>query len=248
MSKKSFIVVSIFFVYLFFLIALMPASVVIKRIPLANNIQLGQVSGTIWHSQLSAVKIDDIVIEKLEARLALLSLLSFQPKIELNFGDALLSGPEGQASISGLLSNLAVSDAKLSLLANTIAQKLALPIPVQAHDYLKLDVKQFVMATNGGCQQLSGDIHWSNAAITALDEKVALGALHATLSCQQGNVAISLDEKNDLGLSFTAIVDPRGNVSGDGYLTPNNQMPQAIRQVIPFLGRADNQGRYRLNF
>ncbi len=247
MKKTSLLVASFAVVYLMFVIVLMPARIVLNWVSLPKNVQLGTLEGTVWHSKLDALKVDNWLVEKLDLEVNLISLLTLDPKIDLTFGDALLTGPEGEASISGLLSQLRVTDVNVNLSANDIAQQLPLPIPLIAHSTIDLKVNEFV-AGKDICQQLSGDIHWPKAAVTALDERVELGALRAKLACQQGNVELVLDPVNSLGLSFSAYIGRGGRVSGDGYLTPNEQMPQEIRQLIPFLGRPDNQGRYRLRF
>ncbi|GLX78921.1 type II secretion protein N [Thalassotalea insulae] len=247
MKKTSVVVTSFVFVYLMFVVALLPARFVMQWVNLPHNVKLGQIEGTIWHSQLDAIKVDNWLVEKLEAKLSVLSLLTLDPQIDVTFGDALLAGPEGRASMSGFLSELKLTDVQVNLAANQIASQLPLPVPVTAHSTLDIVVEEFV-AGKEVCQQLDGDIRWSKAAVTALEQKVSLGALHAKLACKQGNVELTLDEANDLGMSFTAFIGGGGRMSGDGYLTPKAQMPAEIRQLIPFLGKADNQGRYRLRF
>jgi len=247
MKKWSAFIASFLGVYLVLLIALMPAGVVFNWLTLPKNIQLGEVSGSIWQSKVSAIKVDNIVINNVEAKLAFFSLFLWDPKIDVTFGDALISGPEGKTTVSGLLSTLKLSDTKVNISADFIAQKVNLPLPIKAHNFIDVTLDEFTMG-NALCSSLKGNVTWSKAAVTALDEKISLGKLSADFSCLRGDIVAELAENNDLGLSFTASVGKGFSMSGDGYLTPNNKMPNAIRQVLPFLGKADNQGRYRLRF
>jgi len=37
-------------------------------------------------------------------------------------------------------------------------------------------------------------------------------------------------------------------MSGNGFLKPGAKFPKVLNDVLPFLGKKDNQGRYRLSF
>ncbi len=247
MKKWSAFIASFLGIYLVLLIVLMPAGVVFNWLTLPKNIQLGDVSGSIWQSKVSAIKVDNIVITNVGAKLDFFSLFLWDPKIDVTFGDALISGPEGKATISGVLSTLKLSAVRVNINADFIAQQINLPLPIKAHDFIDISLDEYI-AGNALCSALKGNIAWSKAAVTALDEKISLGKLSADISCQSGDVVVKLAENNDLGLSFTASVGKGFAMSGDGYLTPNEKTPDAIRQVLPFLGKTDNQGRYRLRF
>ena len=247
MAKWFKISAGVIGVYFIFLLALMPASFVLQWVTLPSQLQLSSVDGTIWHSKIKTANYDNFLVNNIEIELSPLSLLSLDPNIELSFGGALVAGPEGVAKINGIFSALRITDANLSLRADNISSHLNLPLPVKAHDFVDINVSEFV-AGKAICQSLSGNIAWNKAAVTVLDQKVALGKLSTALSCQQGDVVITLDEKNDLGLSLSASVGKGFAVSGSGFLTPNSTMPKAFEQVLPFLGKPDRQGRYLLRF
>lgn len=246
--KKWLAVCSAFLsVYLLFVIAFLPASFVVNKIKLPANVQLGQVSGSIWHSQVESLLIEKTLVKKINVNVNWLSILLFNPSVEVTFGGALYNGPEGRFVASGFLSDLTVTELQLDIRANDIAQQLPIPIPVVAKNNVSITIKEFVLG-QPVCQQLSGSVKWDDAIITALSEQVPLGSLKATLSCKKGNSFAQLDENNELGVTFTAEVGAKGAITGSGYLTPHKNLPKAIEQVLPFLGRQDQQGRYRLVF
>ncbi|MDG1752898.1 MAG: type II secretion system protein N [Thalassotalea sp.] len=247
MSKWFKISAAFIGVYLLCLLILMPANIVLQWVSLPSKLQLGTVSGSIWHSQISMAKYEKLSVSNIDIKLNALSLFLLDPQFELSFGGALVSGPEGQATIDGLLTVPRVSNGIMSLRASNITPYLNLPIPVKVHDFIDIQVDEFI-AGKAICQTLSGKIAWKKASVTVLEQKVNLGKLSTDLSCQQGDAILTLDEKNDLGLSFTAAIGQGFTATGDGYLTPNNNTPEAIQQVLPFLGKPDNQGRYRLRF
>jgi len=247
MRRKSALIALFFIVYLLFTVAMVPANKVLSWVTLPANVQIGEVSGTIWRSKVSAIKVDKLLINQVSAKLSFLSLLTADPSIHIEFGDALVAGPEGKATVSGLFSSISLTDIEVNMPAALVTEQLNLPIPLVAHDYFDIQIDEF-LAGAPICSQLNGKIVWSKAAITALEQRVKLGALKVALSCQQGDVVMVLDEDNELGLSFTASVGGNGIVSGDGYLVLKNNTPEAIKQILPFLGNPDNQGRYRLRF
>lgn len=247
MKKKSLYIGSFFCVYVVFLLVLLPASVVVSQLTLPKNVQFSSVDGSIWHSQIDTVVIDGHVINNVDAKLSVLSMLTFDPTISISFGGALVNGPEGRANVSGLLTQLTITDASVSILANTIAQQLTLPVDISASKYVDVDVKEFVVG-KPLCDSLIGSINWREASVTVFDSNVSLGNLAATLTCEQGDVVATINEKNQLGLSFTASVGKGMRMSGDGFLTPNSNTPEQIKQALPFIGKPDNQGRYRLRF
>ncbi|XQW84798.1 type II secretion system protein N [Thalassotalea piscium] len=234
-------------VYLIFVIVLLPARYVINKIQLPKNVQIAGISGSIWHSKIDSLLIEKTLINHISIKVNWSSLFLLNPSVEVAFGGALYNGPEGRFNALGFLSDITISDLQLEISANEIAQQLPLPIPMQAKDNVVISVKEFVLG-QPVCQQLSGQIQWKNAAIIALSEQVPLGTLKAALSCEKGNAVAVLDDNNDLGVTFSAVLGNNGVISGNGYLTPHNQLPKAIEQVLPFLGRKDNQGRYRLAF
>ena len=244
--KKGFTVAALFFtLYSIFVIALMPASWVIGQVKLPNNVVIAGVEGSIWQSHISQVMVDGVIIDNVQSSLSLLSVIIFNPKVDITFGNALINGPEGQLALSGLLGDITVIDAKVSLPANLIAGKLNLLIDIIAHDKINVNVPRFVLGAPI-CSELNGDVHWNNAAITAFDEKVKLGKLSAKLSCEKGNLIAEVDPKNNLGLSYRAQIKQAGRFSGSGYLTPKEKFPKQLKVVLGFLGNPDKKGRYRL--
>jgi general secretion pathway protein N len=244
--KSKFAYVAIFLVlYSVFVVALAPASWLIAQVNLPSNVKVSAVEGTIWDNHVEQVIIDDVVVNQVQSSLSFISVLMLDPKLDLTFGNALVNGPEGQLTISGLLSTMLVEDARVSIAANTVALRLNLPIDVIAHEQLQLNVSRFVIGAPI-CNELQGDLQWRNAAVSAFDERVKLGGLSATLSCDKGELVAEVEPNNNLGLSYRAQLKQGGRLSGSGYLTPGEKFPEQLKETLSFLGSPDRQGRYRL--
>lgn len=244
--KKNFAIAAIFLVlYGVFTVALMPANWLIGQVKLPNNIAMAGIEGSIWNTKISQLVVDDIMVNEVHSSLSVLSVLMLDPKLDITFGDALISGPEGKLVLSGLLADITVEDATVSFAASHVSNKLNLPIDVIAHDQLTVNVAHFVMGAPI-CSELDGDFQWRNAAITALDEKVKLGKLSAKLGCEKGELIAEVEPKNNLGLSYRAAIKKGGRFTGSGYLTPGQNFPEQLKGALSFLGKADKKGRYRL--
>jgi len=246
--KKWFAYGAIFFgTYLIFLIATMPATWVISFVNLPKNSQVSELSGSVWQSYAKQVRIDAVEINNVTSELSFLSLLTLDPKVMLSFGGALASGPEGKLTASQLLEQVKITDLEISLAANQITEKLNLLIPLEAHNLIDIEINEFIIG-KPVCEQMSGSIKWQKASVTALSETVNLGALSADLACEKGALMITVAPKNNLGLTFTAYLRSMNKVSGNGFLKPGVDFPKEIKPILSFIGKADNQGRYRLNF
>jgi general secretion pathway protein N len=244
--KKKFAYIAISFTaYSVFVLALMPANWLMAQIKLPKNITIAAVEGTIWRTRIEQLMVDDVVINQVQSSLSFISLLMLDPKLDISFGGALVDGPEGQLTISGLLSDMVIKDAQIDLAANTVTARLNLPVDVIAHEQLALTIDRFIIGAPI-CRELQGNLQWRNGGITAFDEKVEFGTLNAKLTCDKGELVADIDPNNDLGLSYRAQLKQGGHFSGSGYLTPGVKFPEQLKSALSFLGQPDNKGRYRL--
>ncbi len=239
--------------YLVFLVVTMPASFVAAKIKLPAGVNISKVSGTVWNAHIETLSIKPashqqvIVIKQIQAQLNLLALLSFNPSVDITFGGRLLDGPRGKLTLNNLFNQISISDTNINFDANEISQRLSLAIEAQALGEIKVHLKQFSLG-KPLCQSAKGKITWQRAAINAFEQTVELGTLNAAIHCEKGVLALKVEPKNTLGLTFTAYIRSSTQVSGNGYLTPSATLPKAIRDVLPFLGKPDSKGRYLLRF
>ncbi|QOL26597.1 type II secretion system protein N [Thalassotalea sp. LPB0316] len=231
--------------YLAFLLATAPASLILNQVKLPSNVVIQGVSGSIWHAKAKTVYAQNVVIHQVSAKLDWLSLLSFNPRLNVSFGDDLLPGPEGYLTMTMQGGLLHIDNANAMLSADIIAQQLPLPIPMTAQGIVELDIVNYQQGAPL-CQALTGQVTWRQAKINALDENVTLGRINGDLRCDQGAIALEIKPDNQLGLSYNAFVGANLKVSGNGYLQPGDNFPAQLRGVLPFLGSPDRQGRYRL--
>ena len=250
MKNKIALGVIFLMTYLGFLIATLPATVVLGQITLPKSISLSGVTGSIWHTQIAQVAMDKTRLEKVDASLSFWSLFSLSPAVSITFGDAMLAGPEGQLELAMSAEKATISNLTVLVKANEVAQQLTLPLPVSARGdvELSLAMAEIDLAKNNQCISAQGVTVWSKAGIIALEQNIPLGQLSADIGCENGALALTISPKNDLGLTFKALVGKSGSISGNGHLKPGAKFPKALNDALPFLGNKDRQGRYRLKF
>lgn len=245
--KKVLLYFTVFLVvYLTFLVATLPAKFVLSQLSLPKEIKVHGLSGTVWHSEIAAISNDYLDVSDVETDLNFWSLLTLAPRIDIRLGDSLKRGPIG--SLTAILSgeSIQIKNADITIAANDVIANAKLPIPIDAKGDVELNITSFQLG-KPICQELVGQISWPKAKVKALNENINLGSLSGKLSCDQGALMLTIDEKNDLGLTYTAYVRKIGIISGDGYLQPGEKFPENVRPALSFLGKPDNQGRYRLS-
>lgn len=248
--KKKFAIVAIFLTtYIVFLVATLPIRVVLSQVNLPKEISLSGVTGTVWHSQIDQLTLGKALIEQVDMKLSFWSLFTLTPKLDISFGDPLLSGPEGKLVVDISSDNVTATNVDIFVKANDVAQQLTLPLPVSAQGNVELNVKEIsISLVNYQCKSAKGEATWMKAGVVALEQNIKLGQFKTDISCEEGAIALLLSPRNDLGLTFTTYVRQGGKISGSGYLKPGNKFPRALNDALPFLGKKDNQGRYRLSF
>lgn len=249
MKKKFAIVVVFLMTYLGFLVATLPAAVLLNQIALPKNIALSGVKNSIWQAEIEQASVDKMVIRNIQTKLNFWSLFSLAPSMSVTFGDALLPGPEGELDITLSQEKITIADLNLFIKANDIAQQFTLPVPVTAKGDVNIALSHAAInIQNNQCITAEGLLEWSKAGANALNESIQLGHFNAEIACEDGVLALLLSPNNNLGLSLNAYVRQGGRISGNGWLKPGAKFPLVLNSALPYLGRKDSQGRYRLSF
>jgi general secretion pathway protein N len=251
--KKWFILGAVFFVsYLVFIVSTLPLAFIINHSELPKSVTIEAVSGTLWKGEIAQITIDKQVINKVETQLSFWSIFTLTPKVDMTFGSDVLNGPQGKLTLAVSQSTLQLTDVSIFLNANTIASKISLPVPVPitAKGEVEFQLSDMTIALDTyQCSDVKGQVHWARASVIAMENNVKLGKLSADLDCEKGKLLVKFLPKNDIGLNFSAFVSVKGqkvNISGNGYLKPGVNFPTQLKLILPFLGKPDAKGRYRL--
>ncbi len=90
---------------MFFLLASAPLALVVNNIKLPRDIEIQGVSGSVWQGEIAKATINNSKIENIKTSVNFWSLFSLAPSVQVNFGDAMLSSPEGKFTLRFPLSS-----------------------------------------------------------------------------------------------------------------------------------------------
>jgi len=249
--RKWFVLGAIFLSsYSVFLVATLPVNLVINAVNLPKNVFVVGASGTIWQGTIEQLTVSNNTISKIKYQLNFLPLLMLKANVAVEFGDPLMAGAEGEFNVDVSQNNLKITEANVFVSSNEIARQLPLPIPVSAKGNVNLTLENLEIALpfSNKCIAVSGNVLWPKAGVVALEQKVALGDLRATLSCEKELFTASINPKNNLGLIFRAHLTEKGKTLGQGYLKPDKDFPVELKGALSFLGPQDSKKRYPLKF
>lgn len=237
-----------FVIYLVFLIVNIPAIWVVEQVESPQGVEVKSTQGTLWHARFEVIQLpENVMLHNVEVHLSFFSLLLFNPTMDITFGGDKIPGPQGELSVLNLFSALTLKDVKITIDANDLLSQVDLPIALTAHNKIKVSIPEYEMG-DPVCKVSEGQVNWQKAAITAFEESIDLGNLNATISCEKGLLYLTIDPKNNLGLTYEVAVKNKGKASGNGFIKPDENFPEQLKMALPFLGNADSQGRYKLNF
>lgn len=236
--------------YLVLLIAYLPATQVIGRLTLPQNLSISNVSGTIWNTQSEQIRLNGFSVEQVNWQLQLLPLLIGNVNIDIDGGNDRQVDQiavQGELSISPSQKDYAsAQDLTLFVPASIVANQLPLPLPVSAEGRVRLNIAE--LEYDQSCQQLTGTLSWLNAnvEVSQLPESLELGNFDADLSCDNGDIIVKVKEPNKLGLAADVRIDDKFKYQLEGRFKPDASLPKAVHDASVIFGKKDPQGYYRL--
>jgi len=246
-AKIAWIVASVL-VFLFFLIAYLPASQITTRLTLPDEVSLYEVSGTLWEGSAQQVVVNGLPVDNVSWKLHPAALLMGDIRVTLNGGN--MRSPDA-ISFSGPITTGLFSQTRISaknfvayIPVDRILAQVSLPLPVNASGRFKLSLQ--TLNYNGQCNELNGQGSWLNAAVAGTQGPIDFGTYEAALSCADGKFIVNVEEPNKLGLSMQAQADAQfSNISVEGRFKPDNDLPKEVHQAARFFGQPDNNGYTR---
>ncbi|WP_371187746.1 type II secretion system protein N [Thalassotalea maritima] len=230
--------------YLLFLLLLAPADKLVGQLALPNHIKLGKVSGSLFSGDVDTIYMGSQQLEQVSWSVNVLSLLSFNPSVNVTFGSTAL-GYQGQFRAEDITADVPTIKAlNAQIDADYMAEQLPLMMTVKAAGQVRVNIEVY-RPGKAVCSAAKGKVNWLAAQLDATGEYVPLGDLAADLSCTNGNLTVSVSPENNLGLELDAVFNGK-RFNANGYVTPGAEFPEQLQSFVGFLGRKDNQGRYRI--
>jgi general secretion pathway protein N len=229
--------------YLVFLIALLPASVVVALAPMPKGVNVGGVSGTLWQGQAQTVQINERQLEQVRWDIQALKLLTGAVVADVQVGgrsSALQMKGELGWSLSGArVANLKLDTGHGFLLGNT-----KLPFGAKVEGDVSLMLAEFQQG-KPWCDALSGKLFLQYANLKNQFGEYPLGNIELNLSCDAGQVQlVAMEDKNQLGLAGTVVLADEGKLVVQAKIRETEFQTADMKKALAFLGRKDAEGYY----
>ncbi|MCH1925918.1 type II secretion system protein N [Shewanella sp. C32] len=233
--------------YLVFLVALLPARVVVALAPLPNGVSLAGVSGTLWQGSADTLVADGRQLEQVQWHLSPWQLITATVNLDVTFGGS-GSAVTGKGNVSYSPSGIKLNSVKFDAPVSFLVGRNQLPFQTKASGDISLFVQQFEQGTPW-CEQLAGKAFLNNIGITNRFGQYPLGDIELALQCVNGQVQLATDdEKNKLGIAGTLSLQDGMKYQLNGRMKVTADQPADLQKALPMLGKADANGFYPLTF
>lgn len=264
-TKKRIWIPLLLVIYLVGLITYAPASAIgsIVSANLPPQIKLQGWHGSVWNGRIDYIESPlpsnsvPLQLYSLSWELQPSSLLTLSPTLSLQAPAAqnMISG-EALVTLNLLSQAMYIESANFGgNIAQTISQyKVPSPFNVDGNwsaEVRDLPLEQCLPAqAQAQAQAAAAEPSNTNVALTTRgtairinQQWIDLQSFNADVACQNGNLSVTLNPNNTVGLALQAEIGQR-NISLNGSLTPNAQTPAQIRELLVYLGKPDAQGSY----
>ncbi len=246
MSLSTKIIIGVL-VYLMFLVALIPAKVVLAFIPLADNVKVANINGSIWQGSVSSVEAEGKTFDQVRWDVNPWALLTGRASADIVIGSKATSfHTKGRISYS--FSGLNISKLNLGTDADFLLAGQRLPFGTKAGGEVTVHVADFSQG-EPLCDSLDGKVLLHHVNVKNQFGDFPLGELEFALACEQGEVVLTAAESgNKLGVSGQVHIGKGNRYKVDAKLRPTADMPEMIRSNLKYLGRPDSKGYYSIKY
>lgn len=228
--------------YLLFLLACMPASQILPRLPLPAGLQLQNISGTLWQGRIGDLSWQKYRLHNLQWEVAFSQLWLARPTIKLSLQDPETAVAGGTVSWRG---DWSLNNWQVNTSTHTIQRWLSLPLPIDANGELTLNIDQLTF-NSLECQTLTGQLNWQQALLQTPAGELALGNPVAALSCRNKAVEANIQQDSASLHSETSLqLNMQGQYKLKASLQAKPALPDTLRSSLGWLGPVDGQGVIR---
>ncbi len=227
------------------LIVYLPASFVVKQLPLPRQLQLIGVDGTIWQGQAEQVIWQNRNFGDVQWTLNVSALLSQKLEAMVRFGRGSSLNLYGKGLIGYRSEGAYAKNLVMSIPADTALTQAPLPLPVVAQGQLELTIKDYVYQAPL-CLSAQGTLAWTAAKVESPFGNLALEQAIADIQCAQSTVQVTGNQNSaEVSSEFSAQLSPNYRYQANGWFKPGTDFPKSLADKLKWLPRPDSQGRYQ---
>ncbi len=235
-----------------FLLANIPAKKLWHYLPTDHlPVELKGINGTAWSGMAESLLIQGtktpLLVSELRWQIEPTQLLQGKFKINVQIGGAALP-ISGAGTITVTRNDLAIENLALDTTAQWLvdASGQKLPASVAGNVFLQLDELKL---NNNGCQSAKGDAQWAQSQLDSFFGQFDLGNTTATISCQGGELVAKIRQSSPILKSNGDFrLGIKGGYTFTGNMTPEESIPESVKNGLKMLPYPDANGAYPLKF
>ena len=233
-------------VFLSSLIVHFPLSLVAKYFPKIPKLELTSPSGTVWQGSFYSVQWDKKNLGSLAWKFNPIQMLLGRLNVDFTLDGQPNISAKGNAGLS--FSGAYVKNMQLDLASSFIDTFIRYPLPISSTGTISFTIDDYQVA-EPWCEKLQGIGRWNDASLILPIGVVNLGDVSAKLGCSAGSILLTASsDSNQLETEVSLSFSPTMRYKLEGSLAAKDNLPQAIRSQLKWLGQPDQQGRYKLAF
>ncbi|MBY5994002.1 type II secretion system protein N [Ferrimonas balearica] len=231
--------------YLMFLLVNVPAALVWQLAPLPKGVNAAGLSGTLWQGQADQLTVAGRQLEQVSWELHPSQLLMGQAGLSFRLGGGVA---RGEGTLSYGFGGLEVDSLRFSAPLPWLLGNTRLPFRTQLNGAATLSLNDSAQGSPW-CDRLSGRVLVDTLDVRNQFGQFPLGNLAGTLSCEQGNLKLLMDEaENEIGVQGQAMLLADNQVQVAASIRPTDAQPEDLRKALAFLGQPDGEGAYPFNY
>ncbi len=256
MKKRLIIAVSLFLVFVVSAVVHTPAQVIYyfkDRLP--RNLQISQVSGSIWHGKAMNVQWQQLQPQSPTIDLGGVvwninwtTLLSGKLSIDTRFGQnsALQISGKGRFELSQ--TDIKISSMMVRFPVESVAPYIPSPVPFSIQGQGSVNVKD-ILLKGERCIDGDGVVQWDQGMVNVFSQSIDLGLVKSTFSCQDGKITLQANQSSGMfrsQVSGALLVNHRADISG--YVAPLEDVPPMLSEQLKRLPEAENGQGYLVKY
>jgi len=223
-------------------------------LPLPNGIAIYGVQGSLWQGEAGLVSLElpdspqPLQLHDVRWDLSGWALLTGQLKIDLELPPSSINGEQNIASGTLTLQagrgGVAIKNADLSGDIERAVRTFNIPAPLTIAGRWETQIDDFSPA--GGqdlCRSMTAAATGRDIALQVNRQWHELDDYQVNLGCSDGFMVATMDGRNMMGLVLDARFN-RASAELMGSLVPTANAPEAITELLVFVGKKDSAGKY----
>lgn len=266
MKQKKWYFIVFILVFLWSVIAHLPASWLYAHLPiqtqassqtqasLQRDVELQGISGTIWKGSVQQLNVERQQLGSLYWDFQPSQLLTGKAQFKVRFGqnsDLKLAG-KGEVGIgfSGAYAKNFVASVPIDKLVRQLelVSKFKQQVPVDLSGQLELSLRHFSYA-QPWCDSADGDLVWNQGMIDSPIGSIAPGPVIASLKCTKQAVDVNgTQNSNQVSSQFNINLNKQAQYKLTAWFKPGAEFPESMGKQLRWLGNPNAEGQYPFIF